>query len=82
MTMQFGKLHTLSLSGLVVCQELLAVSLDSGQLNTSCHLINSTQFPWSFLKGSSTTLFPVVQRTPFVSSHSLQKEYVLKTPDI
>lgn len=59
MTMQFGKLHTLSLSGLVVCQELLAVSLDSGQLNTSCHLINSTQFPWSFLKGSSTTLFPV-----------------------
>lgn len=39
MTMQFGKLHTLSLSGLVVCQELLAVSLDSGQL--SPHKLNS-----------------------------------------
>lgn len=78
MTMQFWKSDALSLSSLVVCRELLAVSLDSEQLNTSSHLRNSTPFPSSFSKGSSTILFPGIQKKPFVSSHSLQKDYVLK----
>lgn len=59
-------------------QKLLAVSLHSGQVSTNAHNRKLTKFPWIFSKDSSTALFPMVQRTPLVSSHLLQNDYVLK----